>query len=228
MKFEEFEKKIIPACRSKHLFLTNPLSLVKRFIKNGNVSNKYNKVPYYLGPAVIPQEFIRLEPWEMEYLFMLASYSKFGILETGRFNGGSVVVMACANDFVPIFSIDIKPQNDERLKSILNSIGIGENVNLITGDSQKTKYSEIGKIDLLFVDGDHSFQGCLNDLQNWYPNLITGGHIILHDSYFGCEVQLAIIEFIKNNNVEIVVSPYKSKNHFNHTTGSLCHLIKRD
>jgi predicted O-methyltransferase YrrM len=227
VKFEEFEKKIIPACRSKHLFLTNPLTLAKRLISNGVINNR-NKIPYYLGSAMIPKEFIRLEPWEMEYLFMIASYSKLGILETGRFNGGSAVVMACANDFVPIFSIDISPQNDERLLNILSNIGVGKNINLITGDSQKKKYSEIGKIDLLFVDGDHSFQGCLNDLENWYSSLITGGHIILHDSYFGCEVQPAIIEFIKNNNVEIVVSPYKIRSHFNYTDGSFCHLIKRD
>ena len=228
MKFEEFEHKIIPACRTKHLFVTNPISLVKQLIKKFSISNNLNKVPYFLGSAVIPREFIRLEPWEMEYLFMLASYSKLGILETGRYNGGSVVVMACANDFAPIFSIDIAPQNDKMLKNILSSIGVGNNVQLITGDSQKTKYSEINKIDLLFVDADHSYQGCLNDLENWYSNLITGGHIILHDSYFGSEVQPSIIEFIKNYNVEIVVSPYKIKSHFRYAEGSLCHLIKRD
>lgn len=228
MKFEEFEKKIISACRTKHLYLTNPIYIFKRFIKSGRIGNLYNKSPYYLCSSIIPGEFIRLDPWEIEYLFMLASYAKVGILETGRFNGGSVVVMACANDAVPIFSIDLQPQNDERLKSILNQINVGGNVDLIVGDSQKTKYSQIGNIDLLFIDADHSFDGCLNDLVNWYPNLVTGGHLVLHDSYFGSEVQPAVLEFIKRHNVEVVVSPYKIKNHFKYPEGSLCHLKKLD
>jgi predicted O-methyltransferase YrrM len=226
MKFEEFEKKIIPSCRTKHLHITNLLYFAKRLFKGKNLANTSNKIPFYLGPATIPPEFIRLEPWEMEYLFMLASYCKIGILETGRFNGGSALVMACANSAAPIYSIDIKPQDDTRLKNILNSIGVGENIQLITGDSQKTKYAAIGKIDMLFVDGDHSFNGCLSDLENWYENIVTGGHIVLHDSYFGCEVQSAIIEFMKSHNVEAIVSPYKIRNHFKHPEGSLCHLIK--
>lgn len=228
MKFEEFEEKIIPSCRGKNLFVTNPVFIAKRLIKGRGFANTSNKIPYYLGAATIPRDFIRLDPWEMEYLFMLASYSQIGILETGRFNGGSALVMACANSTAPIYSIDIKPQNDNRLKNILSGVGVGENIQLITGDSQKTKYAAIGKIDLLFVDGDHSFQGCLNDLENWYENIVIGGHIVLHDSYFGCEVQSAIIKFMESHKVETVVSPYKIRSHFRYPEGSLCHLIKRD
>jgi predicted O-methyltransferase YrrM len=207
----------------------NFLEISKRIIRNYSLINLDNKVPFYLRKSkFLPSNFIRLEPWEMEYLFMLSSYSNIGILETGRYNGGSAVVMACANEFVPIYSVDINPQNDDFLSTIFDKLNIGSNVRLITGDSQNTKYPEVGKLDLLFIDADHSFNGCLNDLNNFYPNLISGGHIVLHDTYFGSEVQKAAISFINNNNVEVVISPYKIKSHFKYPDGSLCHFIKRD
>jgi hypothetical protein len=38
--------------------------------------------------------------------------AKRGILEIGRFNGGSLFLMACANPAVSIYSIEIAPQDD--------------------------------------------------------------------------------------------------------------------
>jgi predicted O-methyltransferase YrrM len=225
MNFSEFEQKIIPACRSKHLFLTNPKYYFKRLIR-GRISNIGNKPYYFLGNSIIPNGFVRQEPWEMEYLFMLASMAKVGILETGRYNGGSALVHSCANSTVPIHSIDIAPKNDSSLLTLMMQLDVGSNCNLIVGDSQHTKYPEIGNLDLLFIDGDHSFKGCYSDLENWYGNVVPGGHIVLHDCYFESEVQAATIEFIKDKNVQIVASPYKIKNHFRYPEGSLCHFIK--
>ena len=136
---------------------------------------------------------------------MLAHYSKVGILETGRFNGGSTLISALANNKVKIHSIDFDPQDDDFLINLLDQMKIGKNLNIITGDSQKTKYDSINEIDLLFVDADHSKEGCLNDMVNWWDNLVKGGHMIMHDCYFGCEVQDAVLEFISKYDVEIIV-----------------------
>lgn len=38
-------------------------------------------------------------------------------------------------------------------------------------------------IDLLFIDGDHSIRGCMNDFALLYPHVSTGGYIVLHDIY---------------------------------------------
>lgn len=38
------------------------------------------------------------------------------------------------------------------------------------------------KIDLLFIDGDHSYQAIKQDWQDWYPKVKDGGIIALHDS----------------------------------------------
>ena len=36
-------------------------------------------------------------------------------------------------------------------------------------------------IDFLFIDGDHSIGGCLDDFVSFYPFVRRGGHILLHD-----------------------------------------------
>jgi hypothetical protein len=37
-------------------------------------------------------------------------------------------------------------------------------------------------IDLLFIDGDHSYEGCKTDLISWLPWVRPGGWIAFHDS----------------------------------------------
>jgi predicted O-methyltransferase YrrM len=126
----------------------------------------------------LPKEFIRLCPWEMEYFYLVARRVKRGIIETGRFNGGSCFLLACAAPDVPIHSIDIAPRNDDLLRTLFKQHNVGQNVDLIVGDSQKTKYPQIGEVDLLFVDGDQSYDGCMNDMVNWYDHLLPNGHLL--------------------------------------------------
>ena len=104
---------------------------------------------------------------------------------------------------------------------------IGSKILNSKNESLKFIDDSIDKIDLLFVDADHSKEGCLNDMVNWWDNLVTGGHMVLHDCYFGCEVQDAVIEFIAGHDVEIVISPYKSHEHRRYPQGSFCHFIKK-
>lgn len=119
-------QKLKNAARTKHLFApnSNPFSrAIRRFFKN------QNKIEYFLGKSdPIPNEFIRQEPWEIEYLYTVARLAKKGILETGRFNGGSSLVFASANEAVPIYSIDIAPVNDQILLDLCKKLGIGGNI----------------------------------------------------------------------------------------------------
>lgn len=189
------------------------------------------KRPYAsLGASEIPKEFIRLCPWEMEYLFTVARRARRGILETGRFNGGSLFVMACAApDGVPIHSIDLAPRNDALLRQLLELHVPHAAVDLIVGDSQKTRYAQIREVDVLFIDGDHSYEGCMNDLVNWYDNLVAGGHLLLHDAYLGSYgVQDAVIDFVDlHPELDLVQPPYIGADHWHYSAGSMTHMIKR-
>jgi len=38
-----------------------------------------------------------------------------------------------------------------------------------------------GAVDLIFVDGDHSYEGCAGDIKSWLPYIKPGGLLIVHD-----------------------------------------------
>jgi len=235
-KFGEFFAQFGGSLRTKNLVPANTrifgLKNIARYflgrwpyseeVRNGN-KRCYN-VPTL---SKLPREYIRLCPWEAQYLFMLASRAKLGIVETGRFHGGSTFMLAWSNPDVPIHTVDIAPQNDELLKSYFSEQGIGANVNLIVGDSQRTKYPEVGGVDLLFIDADHSYEGCTADLENWYANLAVGGHIVLHDCYYGSPVQESVIDFMaRHPELQAVQTPHINSEYWHLPAGSLAHLIK--
>lgn len=233
MTFGEFYQRFGGSFRTKNLCLV-PNSLGGRMVfaartllgragKHSIVNKRLYAPP---GKSALPGDFIRLDPWEAEYLFMMAAHAKKAIVEVGRFFGGSTFLMACANQKAPIYSIDIAPQDDARLKRFLTEHNVGQNLELIVGDSQRGVFPHIDEIDLLFVDGDHSYQGCTLDLENHYPKVVRGGHVLLHDCYFGCDVQNSVIDFTAKHNVNVVRSPHIIASHWHTSYGSMAHFSK--
>lgn len=229
--YERFFARYGGSCRTKHVRHTR--TDLRQRVWNltaplRGIEPAPDKRPYHLPrESGLPNEYIRLDPWEMEYLFTIAALSTKAIVEIGRFNGGSAFMLSYSNPRVPIHSIDIAPQNDERLKGFFSAHDVGKNVRLIVGDSQRGRYDDIKEIDLLWIDGDHSFEGCMSDLTNWYDKVAPGGHILFHDCYFGSPVQDVLIEFLKTHRDEVVVSPLIPGRHWLQPKGSLAHLIKR-
>ena len=62
-------------------------------------------------------------------------------------------------------------------------------------------------IDLAFVDGDHSFEGCMADLNAVWPKVKKGGTILVHDGYQGSEVQKALKKFGTDNDLTFTMWP---------------------
>jgi predicted O-methyltransferase YrrM len=232
MHFHEFYQKFGSAFRTKHLYPVPTGTLARlgwlaRFVLAAGTHRRPGKRVYSIPQGTaLPPEYIRLDPWEGEYLFLLAQRARTGILEVGRFHGGSTFLMACANSDVPVHSIDIAPKDDDRLRSFFRQYGVGINVNLIVGDSQNGTFPGLSGIDLLFIDGDHSYHGCHNDLMNHYHRVVPGGHVVLHDCYFGSEVQSAVVDFLRNHDVQMMRSPYIIPSHWHTSYGSLCHFQK--
>lgn len=177
----------------------------------------------------LPREFIRLDPWEMEFLYVLARRARVGIVEIGRFDGGSTFLLGCANRRVAIHSIDNAPRDDDRLKGLFSEHGIGGNVLLLVGDSRERR-PEIGPVDLLFIDGDHGYDGCAADIAAWEPAVASRGLIVFHDCYPapGYGVQEAVLELLdrKGADMEVVVSPLIGAAHWRHPHGSMSCLRK--
>lgn len=71
----------------------------------------------------------------------------------------------------------------------------------VRGDSSYTVgIHEDESIDLAFIDGDHSYNGCLNDLNAVLPKMKHNTTILCHDAVSGSDVEKAIREFCNCNN----------------------------
>lgn len=68
----------------------------------------------------------------------------------------------------------------------------------IRKDSRVAGREWVEPIDLLWIDGDHSYEGCLADLENFFPHLKPGGWVGLHDYLNPCGVATAVDAYLTN------------------------------
>ena len=106
------------------------------------------------------------------------------ILEIGRNFGGSTVLLAVAGAGREIYSIDNRSHEDSACKTFLARPENKQHVHLLVTDSRKTLPDV--SFGLLFIDGDHSFEGVLADvLAHWNSLQSRNGKIALaafHDA----------------------------------------------
>jgi cephalosporin hydroxylase len=79
---------------------------------------------------------------------------------------------------------------------ILNTRKFAGQIRPIRGGSLQVARQFSEKIDLLFLDGDHSYAGCHCDAEAWLPKLRPGGIIVFHDTWAE-GVWRTIQEFVK-------------------------------
>lgn len=126
-------------------------------------------------------------------LYLLIKNEKLKtIVEIGVNDGFSTKYMlkAAAESDARVYSVDIKD-----CRNVVNNI-LRKWWYFKKSDSSDYGLSWRKKnIDLLFVDGDHSYAGVMNDLSSWYPNVVKGGYIIMHDCLPGSDVEAAMDNF---------------------------------
>lgn len=129
---------------------------------------------------------------EAAFLFgLVRDLGQARIVEIGRFKGGSTFIMASAMgpgstlesyDLHVALRDDLQgPDLDRELEGALSRYGLSGDVRLVVGDSRTIDLPEPG-LDLLFVDGDHTYEGAASDLARWTPLVRPGGHVVLHDA----------------------------------------------
>lgn len=126
---------------------------------------------------------------EIKYLYDLVQERKCRLIgEIGSYKGGSLYILAqAAPHNSKIISIDINYPLERKIahrKFAKN----GAKVVCIEGDTkdQKTfikvkKHLGGRKFDFLFIDGDHSLFGVINDYVRFYPLVKDGGVFAFHD-----------------------------------------------
>ena len=129
---------------------------------------------------------------EAALLFRLARDLERGpIAEIGRFKGGSTMVFATAlPDGIELWSYDFHvalrpdmpgPELDAELRAALERYGLEGKVHLLVADS-RTADPPPGELQLLFIDGDHSYEGAKADFDRWGAFVAPGGHVLFHDA----------------------------------------------
>ena len=113
-------------------------------------------------------------------------------LEVGVDRGKSLsIAKMVAKDGVHIVGVDLRDDPE-----VLGT-------EFFQADSTKFQYDK--KVNVIFIDGDHSYEGCKADIDNWYPQMAKGGVMCFHD----CDetspgVVRAVKEFVEVNNFKDV------------------------
>jgi predicted O-methyltransferase YrrM len=120
---------------------------------------------------------------EAALLFRLARNVAAGpIAEIGRFRGGSTVVFSSALPAgAELWSYDLSDRYDGELDQALTRLGLRDKVHLVVGDS-RTVEPPAAPLELLFIDGDHSYEGAKADFDRWSAFVRPGGHVLFHDA----------------------------------------------
>ena len=158
----------------------------------------------------------------LNHYIQLPMNSKY--VETGSYMGCSGVLAGLSSKHgSTVYCHDIWVENMEELSSgsspppkvddyfytfyenVLNN-NLQNIVIPIRGDSAYTlNIHRDESIDLAFIDGDHSFEGALKDLNAILPKMKKDGIILCHDCRPGSDVSNALRDFCVKNAFENVV-----------------------
>jgi predicted O-methyltransferase YrrM len=152
---------------------------------------------------------------DKQLLYSLAALFRHGgtIVEIGSFTGGSACLFAKAAPGATIYCVD--PWS-RRLSRFLNIDNVYElflentakypNIRPLRGLSEDIARTFDLPVDLLFIDGDHSFSGVSTDLKCWCPKLAPESFMVCHDANRE-GVRRAIIDYFGSFHVGITPFP---------------------
>lgn len=113
------------------------------------------------------------------------------IVNIGSGAGTSTLAFLEANPLVTVYSVD-KQLEDSPLgclsaeRRVVEQAGYQDRLIQIHNDSMLAGYQWLEEepyryVDIVFIDGDHSYEGCKGDIEAWLPNLKPGGLLLIHD-----------------------------------------------
>ena len=128
------------------------------------------------------------------YLFgLVRGMDAHRVIEIGRYKGGSTLVIAAAMRGRGCFwSIDLAGDTtrlergrsarpvDDQLADLCRRLGL--TVTLLVGDSRVLEV-ETGEVDLVLIDGDHSYEGARNDFTRFGRRVRVGGAVLFDDAF---------------------------------------------
>jgi len=134
-----------------------------------------------------------MEPERVLLYSLVFALKPSACLEIGTFRGGSSAIICKAmddNEHGRLVCIDPEPRIPEEVWATIQ-----HRATLIQGASPEA-LTEAGqvvsdKFDFALIDGDHGYQGALDDIEGVLDHLEDGAHVVLHDCHY-YEVKNAI------------------------------------
>ena len=126
--------------------------------------------------------------------------TEFDVVELGAFMGLSTIYLAAAakvSSRSKIITVDHFKGNSEHLglgytpqmiregffKNI-KEVGFEDYIEVMDMDTHEASQKYNGQIGILFIDAAHEYEFIRKDFNNWYPKVVNGGWIIIHDAMF--------------------------------------------
>lgn len=189
-------------------FLINFNESVKQFPATVNFTRLHGIKPFMIET--------QLTITERTLLYSLATRLQHGatLVEIGSYRGGSSQFLGCAAQSLngKLYCVDTwksdamtVERHDTYEDFLRNTAVYGSSVQPLRGRSVEIAKTFHGIIDLLFIDGDHSYEGCRMDVETWSKKLRNGAILIFHDYSWALGVRRVVEEFI----VPYQISPGK-------------------
>lgn len=143
-----------------------------------------------MSASDIGKAFGYLYPNEIECLHEIVSeFDHDPVIVNIGAGAGTSGLALYENRYVWLYTVDIQESSSpfgclEGERNAFRNSGYGDsqaNHFQICGDSKEIGKKWTGKVDMVFVDGDHSYEGCKGDIKSWLPHIRDGGIIAFHD-----------------------------------------------
>ena len=138
-----------------------------------------------------------LYPAEAAFLFDAATRvtGKGVIVEIGSWKGKSTIALAGGAERAPVYAVDTFQGSAEHRQhgpvhtfddflTNLRTARVDGRVRPICLPSLEAAIDFREPVELLFIDGDHSYDAVRADFEAWVPKVIPGGLVALHDTSY--------------------------------------------
>lgn len=124
----------------------------------------------------------------------LASNSKGDIVEVGCYKGETTARLG-VNTEHKVIAIDPHYYNsfDDFRKNVLDLPNI---ISMRMRSEDAAKY-HTGRIGMVFIDGEHTYEAVIKDFFLWHSKLIDGGFIVFHDVFAINQVYSAVWDLLE-------------------------------
>lgn len=108
------------------------------------------------------------------------------LVEISTFHGRSTKFFSLVNPFIKIYTIDLMvlPEGNKEVPSKIDDGVLKDSkITQLIGDSSEIVKTFDEKINFLFIDGDHRYEGVRKDIDNWLPKVsrATNCYVAFHD-----------------------------------------------